>query len=222
MGTIAALAVSVISSKLLTDAQKKAGKAQAGAAREASELTQARFEDVRGRLDPFIDPGAGALQEQAALSGALGPEAQAAAFADFQEDPGTQFLREQGLRLIGTELGATGKLGSGDRLKALTEFSQGLALQDLDARFNRLGAVTGTGLTAASALGGVSTAASAGQSQALQAAGVATAGGILGRSEAINRGIQSAGSILSGIPFPTRGGFGGGTGLGVPGRQIGI
>jgi hypothetical protein len=210
-------------------AEKKAGKAQQEAAREAARLTKEQFEDVKVRLDPFISGAiggvdntariqeldqqiqrlqsfsggggflgglagqagsaqlqqliaerdqlvsesgqGGSFQIQQALSGALGPEAQGLAFEQFQESPGVEFLRNQGLRLIESGAGATGGLGGGDRLRALTEFSQGLALQDLSNQFNRLGAVTGTGLTAAQALGGVSGQAAAGQSQALAKSG---------------------------------------------------
>ena len=190
--------MSKIKDSFFGGAEKKAGKAQAEASREAARLTREQFEDVKGRLDPFIEPGPGALGLQSDLSGASGIDAQRAAFANFEDDPGTQFLRDQGLRMIDAGAASTGGLGGGDRLRALTEFSQGLALQDLNNRFNRLGAVTGTGLQAASALGGVSAAASAGQSQALQAAGAAKAGGITGQAAGFAQGVQGLGALLSG------------------------
>lgn len=188
--------MSVIKDTFFGGAAKKAGKAEQEAARAGARLTREQFEDIRGLSMPFIDPAAGALGQQAALSGAAGPEAQRMAFEQFQEDPGTQFLREQGLRLIGSGAAATGQLGGGERLRELTKFSQGLALQDLGSRFNQLGAVTGTGLSALGALGGVSRAAAAGQSQALQAAGAAKAGGIIGRAEGIKSGLQSLGGLM--------------------------
>ena len=181
--------MSTVKDTFFGGAEKKAGKAQAEAAQAAARLTKEQFEDVKARLDPFIDPGAPALQQQAAFSGALGPEAQAAAFQQFQESPGTQFLREQGLRGIETGAAATGGLGGGERLRELTRFSQGLALQDFGNQFNRLGAVTGAGLSAAQALGGVSGTAAAGQSQALQAAGAAKAGGIVGQAAGLREGV---------------------------------
>jgi hypothetical protein len=77
------------------------------------------------------------LDKQQALSGALGKEAQAQAFQEFQESPNVQFLREQGLREVGS-----GVPTGGNRLRELTKFSQGLALQDLQNQFNRLGATS--------------------------------------------------------------------------------
>jgi len=135
----------------------------------------------------------GSFAQQQALSGALGPEAQAEAFANFQEDPGTQFLREQGLRLIESGAGVTGGLGGGDRLRELTKFSQGLALQNLGSRFNQLGAVTGTGLTAAQSLAGASGVAASGISQATQAAGAGKAAGITGSAAGLTTACRRGG-----------------------------
>lgn len=197
MGTALAIGgAAVIGGAISGRGAKKAGEAQAEAAEAGAALTREQFEDVKARLDPFIDPGAPALQQQAAFSGALGPEAQATAFQQFQESPGTQFLREQGLRGIESEAAVTGGLGGGERLRELTRFSQGLALQNLGNQFNQLGAVTGTGLGAAQALGGVSGTAAAGQSQALQAAGTARGTGIAGRADAFSGAIGTIGGLF--------------------------
>jgi hypothetical protein len=187
-------------------AEKKAGRAIQESSRAAAASTRELFGETKEQLLPFIQGGTPAFEQQQALSGALGPEAQAEAFANFQEDPGTEFLREQGLRLIESGAGATGGLGGGDRLRELTKFSQGLALQNLGSRFNQLGAVTGTGLTAAQALGGVSGGAASGISQALQAAGAGKAAGITGSAAGLRGGIQQvAGAVAGGA---TGGGLG--------------
>jgi hypothetical protein len=46
-------------------------------------------------MDAYYQPGVGANNQQAALSGALGPEAQKAAYAQFMESPGQAYLKEQ-------------------------------------------------------------------------------------------------------------------------------
>jgi len=187
-------------------AEKKAGRAIQQAGRESAASTRELFGETKEQLLPFIQGGTPAFEQQQALSGALGPEAQAEAFANFQEDPGTEFLREQGLRLIESGAGLSGNLGGGDRLREITKFSQGLALQNLGSRFNQLGAVTGTGLTAAQALGGVSGGAASGISQALQAAGAGKAAGITGSAAGLRGGIQQvAGAVAGGA---TGGGLG--------------
>lgn len=178
-------------------AEEKAGEAQAEASREAARLTAEQFQEVKGLALPFIEPGVPALQQQAAFAGALGPEEQAQAFQGFQEDPGTQFLREQGLRLIDTSAAAGGGLGGGQRLRELTKFSQGLALQDLTSRFGRLGEVARTGVAGLGTLAGASSAAAGIQSQALQAAGAAEAGGITGGAAGFRSGLLGLGGLLS-------------------------
>ena len=184
---------------------KEAGRQQEQAAQAGLALTGSQFQDVRGQLLPFIQgtrtaEGATGVQSafnlQQAFSGALGPESQASAFADFQDSPGTQFLREQGLRLINTRAGG---LGGGERLRELTRFSQGLALQDFSNQFNRLGAITGTGLSAAQALGGVSGQASAAQAGLFGQIGAAQALGTLGAQQATAQGTQQFIGQLPGL-----------------------
>ena len=174
-------------------AERAAGRTLERAGQASTRLIRREFGETAEGLQPFIDPGQQAAQQQAALSGALGPEAQAQAFADFQGDPGTQFLREEGLRLIGSGAGATGGVGGGERLRELTRFSQGLALQDLSNRFSRLGSVTGTGLQAAGSLGQLRGQASAGQAQGLQFAGRGRATGISSAGAAEAAGLVGAG-----------------------------
>lgn len=198
MATAVAAAAVVVGAIISSKGSKSAAATTARAATEAADIQRRQFVETKEQLQPFIEPGLKAQQLQAALSGALGTEAQAAAFQSFQESPGTQFLREQGLRLVNTGAAATGGLGGGERLRELTRFSQGLALQDFQNQFNRLGAVTGTGLSAAQAIGGVGTAAAVGQAQSLQAAGAASAAGTLGSSQAIASGIGTLGGIFAG------------------------
>lgn len=131
-----------VETNLLGGAERDAAREQAEAARRNQELAGGRFEQI---VTPGLEIGQQAQQQQAALSGALGPEAQQAAFQGFQESPGTQFLREQGLREVGTQAAVTGQ-GGGNRLRALTEFSQGLALQDLSRQQQQLGQLSQQGI----------------------------------------------------------------------------
>jgi len=104
---------------------------------------------VTGALSPYAQPGVQALNTQAALSGALGAEAQRQAYANFQESPGQAYLRDQAERALLRNQAAIGGLGGGRVRQELQRQAQGLAAQDFDAAFNRLGSVTGTGLQAA-------------------------------------------------------------------------
>ncbi len=116
-----------------------------GRAVSGLEAQQARVRDV---YDPYQKDAGAAFRKQQALSGALGPDAQRQAYEEFTESPGVAFLREQGMRGLESKAATTGRAG-GTRLKAISEFNQGLALQDFQNQFARLGTVTNTQLEAA-------------------------------------------------------------------------
>lgn len=110
-------------------------------------------QQATGVLAPFAQPGAQAGGVQAALAGALGPEAQQAALANLQ--PVNQFLQEQGQRTVERSAAATGGVGGGNVLKELTRFGQGLAGQSAQQQFANLGEVAGRGFGAASQQGNI-------------------------------------------------------------------
>jgi len=104
-------------------------------------------------LNQFAQPGAQAFNQQAALSGASGADAQQQAFSNFNASPGQQFLREQGEQSIINQSAALGGLGGGDVRRELARFGTGLAQQDFGNQFNRLGQVSGQGLQAQGQIG---------------------------------------------------------------------
>ncbi len=100
-------------------------------------------------LQPYQQQGGQANQLQAALSGALGPEAQQQAYAQYNQSPGTQFLQKQGEQAVLRNASAAGGLGGGNTLRALQEYGTGLAQQDFANSFARLGQVADRGYGAA-------------------------------------------------------------------------
>jgi len=197
---------SVVSGVSQAGATTDAANIQAGAAQAGQDALQGRFEDTRDLLSPFIEGSSGAFQEQQALSGALGAEAEAEAIRRITEGEQFQFLQGQGERSLGSAASARGQLGSGSRLKALSRFRSDLLSQQIGNRFNRLGAVTGTGLGAASALAGAGTRAGEGQANLIGQAGAANAAGTIGRAQAFQSGlsgaIQGVGQIIGGFSEP--------------------
>jgi hypothetical protein len=187
-------------------AEKRAGRKRAEAQRRAARLTAEQLAQTEKEFAPFLSQQAGpSLQLQQALSGALGQEAQSQAFQQFQESPGVQFAREQGLRLIGSGAGAIGGLGGGERLRELTKFSQGLALQDLGNQFNRLG-VTSAGeqalisrqQQATANLANIRSGLGAQQGAAIIGEGQAQAAGIVGQAAGLRGGFQQLGNAAVG------------------------
>jgi hypothetical protein len=114
---------------------------------------QERFGALRSEnlaaLDPFRTAGVSATQEQQALLGLSGKDAQAEAMARFTESPGQQFLRERQEKALLRNAAAIGGLGGGNVRSALQEEAFGRAQTDLQNRLNQLSALGATGLTAA-------------------------------------------------------------------------
>jgi len=105
-------------------------------------------------LQPFYGAGQGASDYQAALAGALGDQAQADAFDRFRNSPGQQYLLNESERAIKRNAAATGGLGGGNVQRALQENAIGLAAQDFDNSFRRLGAMSDRGLAAGGQISG--------------------------------------------------------------------
>ncbi len=104
-----------------------------------------------GGFEPFAQEGTSAGNIQAALSGALGVEAQQQALANLQ--PINTFLQEEGERAVARNAARLGGLGGGNVLKDLTRFGQGLAGQSAQQQFENLGTVAERGFGAVQNIG---------------------------------------------------------------------
>ena len=107
------------------------------------------FDRGNTALAPFADTGKAANQLQGALSGALGPEAQKAAFQNYQESPGVDFARSEAERAITRNAAAIGGLGGGNVRDQLARNAVGTYLQDFNNQYARLGDVSNRGYSAA-------------------------------------------------------------------------
>lgn len=157
-----------------------------------------------GGLQGFIDPGQQAQQRQAALSGAFGPEAQAAAFQAFQASPGQAFLVEEAERATTRNAAAIGGLGGGNVRRELQRQAIGLAQRDFQNQFNNLGQVTGQGLQAAGQVGALRGQQAGLESGLIGQLGTAQAGlqgqgvGIAGQLGAASAGLSAQGASIAG------------------------
>lgn len=119
-----------------------------------------------GSLRPYSEAGAQSTELELALSGAAGPEAQAEAYANFQESPGQKFLRERQEQSLLRNAAATGGLQGGNVLTALQEQAQGIAAQDLQRQVANLQSISGRGLQAAGQVSSLQTQAGMARGQA--------------------------------------------------------
>lgn len=139
-------------------------------------------------LQGVVSQGNQAGSQQAAFSGALGPQAQAQAFAQFQSSPGQQWLQDQALRGVTRNAAALGGLGGGNVMQALQRQAMGMAQQDYQNQFNNLGSLADRGMQGSQ----LQNALYQGNQQAATSAG-AQGAGIQGSVIGANAGRQAAG-----------------------------
>lgn len=122
------------------------------------------------------------------------PPATAPDYSNFFASPDYNFRRTEGTRGIENSFAARGGAASGNALRALTEFSSGLAAGEFGNYFNRQASLAGIGQTgtAQSAAAGANSAANVGN--ALLAGGDARASGILGQGAALAGGASDVAS----------------------------
>lgn len=152
---------------------KKAAKAQTRAGDQAIAEQQRQYQETQAQQTPFMQAG------QEALGRLQNPQ------ASFQASPGYNFVRSEGQRDIGNSFAARGGAASGNALRALTEFNQGLASQEFGNWWNQQSQLAGVGQGATNALGafGARTADNIGRAQLMQ--GDARASGIEGVGNAL-------------------------------------
>jgi hypothetical protein len=183
----------------------QASDAQAQASREAIAEQRRQFDKMVSLLSPYAKAGTGALGQQQAILGLNGAGAQKKAISAIEQSPYFQATAKQGENAILQNASATGGLRGGNVQGALGQFRPQLLNQLVQQQYANLGGITNMGQSAAAgqAAGGMQSANSIGtilgnqgnaQAAALNAAGQAQAGGILGQQNAQN---QLIGNLLN-------------------------
>ncbi len=197
-GAAAGIAVSALGSRSARKASQQAAGVQAQASAEAIAEQRRQFDIAQEQAEPFRQAGLGALEQQQALLGLSGAQAQQQAFQAFQESPGQAFLRERGQQAILRGASATGGLGGARVQQALQQQGIGFAQQDLQNQLARLGGIAGQGQTVTSNIAGLGAGTAANIGSLLQAGGQAQASGILGAQQARGQFMGQIGSGLVG------------------------
>ena len=117
------------------------------------DFEQGKLDDMTELLSPWTQAGTQALGGMGDLSGANGPEAQAAAYAQIQNSPGFQAQLQQGENSILANASATGGLRGGNTQAALAQFSPQLLSQAINQRYGQLGGLAGMGQASAAGVG---------------------------------------------------------------------
>lgn len=113
----------------------------------------------------------------------------------FKATPGYEFVRSEGQRGLERSAAARGGAFSGNALRALDTFNNGLASQEYNNYYNRLAALSGTGQTATTNTAELGANAASRIGGYLQDSGMARASGIAGANNAWGQTITSLASI---------------------------
>ena len=173
---IAVGGATLISGMAQADAAESAAAAQSGSAQAGIEEQRRQFDKVQellkpysmagekalGGLAPFAAAGAPALEEQQALLGLRGPEAERAAIERIRGGETFKALAGQGEEALLQRASATGGLRGGNIQGALAQFRPALLSSLIDQQYGRLGGMTALGQTTTQNLAGLGQASAAG------------------------------------------------------------
>jgi hypothetical protein len=225
---IAVGGATLISGMAQADAAEGAAAAQSGAAQAGIEEQRRQFDKVQellkpysmagekalGGLAPFAAAGAPALEEQQALLGLRGPEAERAAIERIKGGQTFQALASQGEEALLQRASATGGLRGGNIQGALAQFRPALLSSLIDQQYGRLGGMTALGVETTGNLARLGQASAAGTGAAAQTTG-ANVATLLGQQGAAQAGAEIAqGKAFGAIPAAISGGLGLFSGLG--------
>lgn len=195
-------------------------QAQTQYGQQAISAIQQMFGQAQSALSPFYTTGANALQGfMSALPGLTtpfgatpgsGPGGQVnptQTLANLQSTPGYQFSLQQGTQAATNAATAQGLGGSGNMLKGVTNYAEGLAnttyqqqyqnyLQQQQQNANLLYQPVNTGASAAGSLASAAGTAGTGISNAYQGIGQAQAGAYTLAGNAIGGGVAGAGNTF--------------------------
>lgn len=176
------------------------------------------FSDRGGFLGGFMGDLSGAqsayqqylatAKTQPSQAGATAPD-----YANFFASPDYQFALKQGLDATQNSAASKGSLYSGNALRGITDYGQGMASQQLNTYANRLAGIAGVGQTAANAVGQGALQTGANVGNLLLGQGNARASGIINQGNAWANTANQLGMLYG------MGAFGGGSPFGTGGSN---
>jgi hypothetical protein len=191
------------------DAASEAAGIQAGAAGAGIEEQRRQFDALQALLKPYTEAGLPALQQQQALLGLQGPEAEQAAIERIRGGETFQALAQQGEEALLQRASATGGLRGGNIQGALAQFRPALLNQAIEQQYGRLGGMTQLGQRSAAGVGAAGMETGTNVANLLAQQGAARAGGELGEAKAFS-GLFNLPAQVLGFQY----GAGGKAGLG--------
>ena len=159
-GYAAVAGATIYSSNQQSSAASDAANAQSASASESNQLLAEQNQAMRDILNPYVEQGneailgmqpyaqAGvpALQQQQALLGLGGADAQRQAISGIEQSPQMQAMMQQGENAILQNASATGGLRGGNTQGALAQYRPQVLSQLIDQQYGRLGGMASMGL----------------------------------------------------------------------------
>jgi hypothetical protein len=225
---IAVGGATLISGMAQADAAESAAQTQAGASQAGIAEQRRQFEAIQQLLAPYVQAGTGAIsqlqpfqqagaqafEQQQAIAGLRGPEAQRAAIAQIEQSPFLQSQIQQGEEALLQRASATGGLRGGNIQAALAQFRPQMLQQAIEQQYGRLGGFAGAGLGVTEQLYRGGQAAAAGQASQAQALGTNVSNLLAQQGAALAGGELAQGRAFAAIPSAISGGLGIFSGLG--------
>ena len=199
----------LVGGMMQADAAGEAAGIQAGAAEAGIAEQRRQFDALQALLKPYTEAGLPALQQQQALLGLQGPEAEQAAIERIRGGETFQALAQQGEEALLQRASATGGLRGGNIQGALAQFRPALLNQAIEQQYGRLGGMTTLGQRSAAGVGAAGMESGTNVANLLAQQGAARAGGELGEAKAFS-GLFNLPAQVLGFQY----GAGGKAGLG--------
>jgi len=176
----AVIGSAVVGGVMSSRSASKAAKAQQEASGASIEEQRAQFEAMQRTLKPYVDAGSPALRqiasyadvaqpalnEQQALNGMFGAEAQQQAINRIEQSPLYMEQVRQGENAMLQNASATGGLRGGNIQAALAQFRPAVLSQMIEDKYSKLGGMVDFGGSAALNLAKLGQASAAGQGAA--------------------------------------------------------
>lgn len=202
----------VVGGVMQSQAAGEAAGAQTAAAQAGIEEQRRQFDLVQQLLKPYVEAGAPALQQQQALLGLRGAEAQQAAISALEQGPGFQAQVQAGEEALLQRAAATGGLRGGNIQAALAQFRPQMLQREIETQYGRLGGLTALGQQSAAGVGTAGMQTGARVSGLLGEAGAAEAGRELAQGQAFANVLNLPAQFL-GMQYGARAGKPGFSGL---------
>ncbi len=224
---IAIGAGTTIASGIGAYSSNKAAKTQANAARDAANAQLNYMRDAQARTAPYtneaMDVGRGAITSLAQLYGIRTPGNPNGSgqpdYSVLRNSPDYQFSLQEGNRGVEAAMSkAYGGIRSGNAMRGISEYNQGLASTQLGNYFNRVMSLANLGQGASATVMGQANAMGQVAGNGIANEGQARAAGIMGMGNAFSSGIQGLTNTyaLSNILQQQRSGYAQPTGEGMP------